>query len=58
MVSTVTGAGGFILMAEPSKLVEKAIGRLNAAWNSVKSELFLASIASSYTHYVTITAHD
>ena len=27
---------GFILMTEPSKLAEKAIGRLNATWNSVK----------------------
>ena len=40
MVSTGTGAAGFILMTELSKLVEKAIGRPNTNRNSVKSELF------------------
>ena len=30
------GVESFISMTEPSKLYEKAIGRLNAAWNSVK----------------------
>ena len=36
MVSTGTVAAGFISMTEPSKLVERAIGRPNTTWNSVK----------------------
>ena len=27
---------GFIMMTEPSKLIQKAIGRPNATWNTVK----------------------
>ena len=46
-VSTGTGAAGFISMKEPSKLVEKAIRRPNATWNSVKSELFLSQSKAS-----------
>ena len=53
-VSTGMGAAGFISMTEPSKLVEKAIGRPNTTWNSVKSELFprlcLASLDLQLLH--------
>ena len=35
-VSTGSGEAGYISIIEPSKLVEKAIRRLNATWNSVK----------------------
>ena len=37
-VSTGTGAAGFTSMTEFSKLVEKAIWRLNTTWNSVKQQ--------------------
>ena len=47
-------------MIEPSKLVEKAIGRLNATWNSVKRPgVFLRSLGGLYNiHYARVTAHD
>ena len=38
MLSSETGAAGLISMTEPFKLAEKAIGRPNAAWNTVSSE--------------------
>ena len=37
---------GFVSMTQPSKLVEKAIGRPNATWNSVK-QLAVASVGVS-----------
>ena len=37
---------GFISMTEPSKLVQKAIGRPNATWNSVKQRA-VASVGAS-----------
>ena len=40
MVSCGAKVVGFISITEPSKLVKKAIGRLNSTWNSVKNELF------------------
>ena len=48
MVSCGARVADFILMTEPSKLVQKAIGRPNATWNSVKNELF----PSVYMYYV------
>ena len=42
MLSSGTGIVGFISMTEPSTLAKKAIGRPNAAWNSVSSELLPA----------------
>ena len=45
MVSTGTGEAAFISMTEPSKLVQKAIGRLNATWNRVKQQAAASVIA-------------
>ena len=43
-------------MAEPSKLVEKAIGRLKATWNSVKNELFPSLLAVELASQSSITS--
>ena len=40
MVSCGASVADFISMTEPSKLVQKAICRPNATWNSVKNKLF------------------
>ena len=47
MVSCGARVEGFILMTGPSKLAKKAIGKLNATWNSVKETASTAPRASS-----------
>ena len=39
---------GFISMTEPSKLVQKAIGRSNATWNSIKQRAVAGVGASAH----------
>ena len=60
-VSCGASVADFISMTEPSKLVQKAIGRPNATWNSVKNELFpsLGDRSDSYMYmynYVTVAS--
>ena len=55
MVSTGTEAVGFISMTEPCKLVQKAIGRSNATWNSVKQRA-VANVGAS-AHVVCGSTH-
>ena len=42
---------GFISMTETSKLVQKAIGRSNATWNSVKQRAVAGVGASARVAY-------
>ena len=58
MVSTGTGVAGFISMTEPSKLVEKAIGRPNAIWNSVQLQQLLGVTLRVVFAHVQVTTRN
>ena len=65
LASTGTGEVGFISMTEPFKLVKKAIGRLDASWNSVKQQIIAWSLSQSllvtcivFNVCVRVTEHD